>query len=101
MLFRSLLVRQLDPTVAVFNNGPHKGCAPSVMQTLRSLPSVQGIYQVHRNLDAPEANQPRENCANDGETGGNYLKLSVAPDGRSYTVSVPSTGHTKSFRTRL
>ena len=30
----------------------------------------------------------------------NVIKLSVAPDGKSYTVSVPSTGHSRSYRTK-
>ena len=35
-----------------------------------------------------------ENCA------ANYIKLTVAPDGKSYTVSIPATGHTRTFQTR-
>lgn len=96
-----LLLRALAPTVAVFNNGPRKGCMPEVVKNLQSLTSLQAIYQVHRNLVHPEVNAPREQCANEGEAGGNYVKLSVAPDGRSYTVTVPATGHQRTFLTRF
>ncbi|HRI14467.1 MAG TPA: MBL fold metallo-hydrolase [Verrucomicrobiota bacterium] len=95
------LLQALAPSVAVFNNGPRKGCMPEVVNNLRTLPSLQAVYQVHRNLGNLDVNAPREQCANDGEAGGNYLKLSVAPDGRSYVVTVPSTGHRRTFATRL
>jgi hypothetical protein len=95
-----LLLRALAPTVAVFNNGPKKGCMPEVVQNLKALPSLKSIYQVHRNLNNPEANAPDEYCANNGEPGGNYLKLSVAPDGSQYTFHVPSTSHRQTFKTR-
>lgn len=96
-----LLLRALAPSVAVFNNGPQKGCLPEVVTNLRALPSLQAIYQVHRNLRNPEVNAPSEYCANDGESGGNVVRLSVAPDGRSYSVTVPSTGHQRTFQTRF
>lgn len=96
-----LLLRQLAPSVAVFNNGPRKGCMPEVVSNLRTLPSLLAVYQVHRNLQSPTVNAPPDYCANDGGDGGNYVKLSVAPDGRSYTVTIPSTGHQRTFPTRL
>ena len=33
------------------NNGPHKGGSPAVTAILRRLPDIQGIYQMHKNLD--------------------------------------------------
>ncbi len=53
-----LLVRALEPRVAVINNGVTKGCDPGTFATLRDTPSVEAIYQVHRNL--------REGCAEHG-----------------------------------
>ncbi len=95
-----LLLRALQPTVAVFNNGPHKGGSLPVAQTLRSLPSVRAIYQVHRNQEVPAANTSAPQIANEKETGGNWIRLSVSPDGGSYTVQVPSTGHQATYTTR-
>ena len=62
--------------------------------------NVAAIAVVHHNLANPEVNAPSEFCANNGEPGGNYLTLSVAPDGTQYTVRVPSTSHSQTFQTR-
>src|SRR5207249_1764740 len=45
-----VLVRTVSPRVAVFNNGAKKGGHPSVTATLRRLPEIQAIYQMHRNV---------------------------------------------------
>src|SRR5205807_9989738 len=45
-----VLIRTVKPRVAVFNNGPRKGAAASVTATLRRVPDIQAIYQLHRNL---------------------------------------------------
>jgi competence protein ComEC len=97
------LIKTVNPRVAVFNNGPRKGGHPDVTRTLRSLPDIQAIYQLHRNVTAgPELNTRPENIANTEEQcAGEYVKLSVAPDGRSYTVTVGSKGTPKRFDTRM
>lgn len=95
-----LLLRALAPTVAVFNNGPRKGGALAVSQTLRALPTLRAIYQVHRNQASAEANAPAPFIANSNEPGGQWIRLSVAPDGATYTLHVPSTGHSATYATR-
>jgi competence protein ComEC len=92
-----LLLRHLAPTVAVFNNGPRKGCAPAVVTALRGLPQPPVTFQVHRNQTAPAANAPAPHLANEGLPGGEHLKLSVAADAKTYTVTVPRTGHRQTF----
>jgi competence protein ComEC len=96
------LIKTVSPRVAIFSNGPHKGCNPSVVTTLRQLPDMQGIYQIHRNLDADEANTPdATHIANVGETcQAEFIKLAVAPDSLSYTVMVGSKGTPHRYETR-
>jgi hypothetical protein len=97
-----LLIRALAPTVAVFNNGTTKGCEPKTFITLKETPSVQAIYQGHRNLrDDGSPNTNPEYIANsEKDCKANFIKLSVDPSGTAYTVSVPSTGHSRTYRTQ-
>jgi hypothetical protein len=98
-----LVLRSLQPRVAVMNNGVTKGCLPEVAANLRDTPSIQAVYQVHKNLrpDGTTGNVPDEYIANrERECQGNYIKLSVAPDAQSYTVSLPANGHSRVFETK-
>jgi hypothetical protein len=98
-----LVLRTLQPRVAIMNNGVTKGCLPEVAANLRDTPSLQAVYQVHKNLrpDGATGNVPDEFIANkERECQGNYIKLSVAPDAKSYTVSIPANGHSRTFQTK-
>jgi len=98
-----LLIVALSPTVAVMNNGPRKGGQPRTFATLKAQPSIQALYQVHKNVKPGEehANTADELIANlDEACQGNYIKMSVAPDAKSYTLSIPATGHTHTFATQ-
>ena len=97
-----LLVHSLEPTISVMSNGTTKGCGPETFATLKSTPSIQAMYQIHRNLRADsENNTADEYIANlDRKCSGNCIKLSVAPDGKSYTISIPATGHKRTFQTK-
>lgn len=98
-----LVIRSLEPVVAVMNNGATKGCMPEVFAALREQKSIEAIYQMHKNLrpDGAVNNVADEFIANpEKECSGQYIHLSVAPDGKSYTVRVPSTGHERTFKTR-
>ena len=94
------LLKVLAPTVAVFNNGPTKGCHPTVVEALRGLASRPVIYQVHRNQAEADANTAAVQIANETSAGGNYVMLTVGADGKGYEVKVPSTGHTRRFESR-
>lgn len=97
-----VLVRSLSPTVAVMNNGVTKGCEPETFATLKSVASIEAIYQVHRNL-RPDSDNNTESqyIANSAEhCRGEYIKLSVDPAGARYTLTVPATGHERSYQVK-
>src|SRR5439155_25702493 len=85
-----VVINTVRPRVAVFNNGPRKGGLPSVVATLRRSPDIQAIYQMHRNVQVgPQENTDPEFIANhDEKCEGEPIHLAVAPDGKSYTVTV-------------
>jgi hypothetical protein len=96
------LLRTVKPRVAVFNNGARKGCHPAVVGNLRRLPSPPDIYQMHRNLTGGAAeNADPEFIANaDEKCAGESIRLVVADDGRSYTLTVGSKGRPRRYDTR-
>ncbi|MEQ1860200.1 MAG: MBL fold metallo-hydrolase [Chthoniobacteraceae bacterium] len=98
-----VFVHSLAPTVSVMNNGPKKGTSASAMAALRSSPGLQAMYQVHKNVrpDGAENNTTDELIANrDEQCAAHYIKLTIAPDAKTYTLSIPATGHTRTFQTR-
>jgi len=97
-----LLIRSLAPTVSVMDNGPEKGGNPNSMAAVKSAPSIQARYQLHKSLRADaKDNTADEYIANlERQCAGNCIKLSVAPDGKSYTISIPATGHQRTFQTK-
>jgi len=99
-----LLIHSLAPTVSVMNNGARKGTSGTAVDGLKSSPGIQAMYQLHKNVraDGVTNNTADEFIANLAEAcDGNYIKLSVAPDGKTYTVTIPATGHTRTFQTRM
>ncbi|HUY91333.1 MAG TPA: MBL fold metallo-hydrolase [Pirellulales bacterium] len=94
-----LVIRSLKPKVAVFNNGVTKGCEPDVFAALQREPSVEAVYQMHRNLRSDSQNNVAdEYIANlEKECQANYIRLAVDPAAGSYTVSIPARGHERTF----
>jgi len=100
-----MLIRSLQPTVSVMNNGPRKGTGKSAMEALRATPSIQAMYQVHENVREDHENTADPAMiANHGDLAdgcaAHYLHCSVSADGKSYTIRVPSSGHSRTFQTR-
>ncbi|MDA1054853.1 MAG: MBL fold metallo-hydrolase [Planctomycetota bacterium] len=100
-----VVLETIKPRVAIMNNGHTKGCLPEVFANLQATKSLQAVYQVHKNLrpDGSVNNVADEFIANlqaAEECDGNYIKLSVAPDSKSYTVSIPANGHEKTYQTK-
>ena len=103
------LVQSLSPTVVVMNNGPFKGGQPGSFAAIRAATSVKALYQLHQSHNVPaDQNAPAAMVANHNDFKGadavkcpaNVIKLSVAPDGKSYTISVPSSGHAATYATK-
>jgi hypothetical protein len=98
-----VLIRSVQPTVTVMNNGHRKGCGPRTRAAFKACASIQANYQLHKNL-APNADntadelianhEPPEQCQ------ARHIELHVAPDGASYTVRIPGTGHERVYRCR-
>jgi len=100
-----LLVQSVAPTVSVMNNGHTKGCSPGTFAALTGTKSIQAMYQVHRNLrkDGDKNNTGEKYIANLTPRDGCKaltLKMSVAADGKSYTIFNPRNGNQRTFKTR-
>ncbi len=81
------LVRTIAPKVAIMDNGPRKGGSAATVKLLKATPSVQAIYALHKNLaTGPEDNAPADRIANADPAGGKFLKVTVPPGGKSFTV---------------
>jgi competence protein ComEC len=98
----TVLLKTVKPHVAIFNNGSRKGGAASVLSDLRQIPEVKAIYQIHRNLtigakentDPELIANPNEKCEGEG------IKLSVAPDGKSYSIVVGKREKGRTYEVR-
>jgi len=105
-----ILVQSLEPTVVVMNNGPRKGGQIGSFAAIKSAKSVQARYQIHKSFNnvPAEENAPAEFVANHEDLRGadaakcpaNVIKMSVAADGKSYTISIPATGHSRTYKTK-
>jgi beta-lactamase superfamily II metal-dependent hydrolase len=97
-----VLLNALQPQVAIMNNGKTKGCMPGVFANLKATSSIQAIYQLHRNErpDGQMNNVDFPFIANRSkEVSGNHIHLSVAADGKSYTVSIPAHDQSRTYQT--
>ena len=96
------LVHALRPRVAVVDSGPKKGAEVKTMATLKGSPEIEGIYQIHRNITTTEKdNAAPDFVANDEEAcKGEFIKIAVNSDGKSYSVDIPSKKISRRYRVR-
>lgn len=95
------LVQTIAPTVAIMNNGPRKGGAPATVKRLRSIPTIEAAYQLHRNAaTGPDDNTDPARIANKDQAGGTMIRVFVEPDGSSFAVQIGEDGEKRAFRTR-
>jgi competence protein ComEC len=97
-----VLIKALNPRVAVINDGPRKGGEAGTYARLTSLKEIEAIYQLHRNVRTTDKdNAPSAFIANDEEAcQGNFIKLSVDPTGKTYTVTIPAKQISRTYRVR-
>jgi competence protein ComEC len=98
-----LLLRTLSPTVSVMDNGPRKGGSAETVKRLRAASTNKAMFQLHRDLrGANEFNTGDKFIANmEEKCAANYIKCSVAADGKHYTMSIPATGFSQTYQTTV
>ena len=92
----------LATRMAVMNNGARKGGSAATVHALKALPSLQALYQLHRNVaTGPADNTAPELIANPDETpdDGHMVSVHVQPDGR-YEVVNHRTGARRGFTSK-
>ena len=96
-----VLVKAIQPTVSIMCNGARKAGSPESVALLKSLSSVKAAYQLHRNVQTSEAeNTDKALIANwDENCQGQFIKASVASNGKSYTVRIGEKGKSQQFQT--
>jgi beta-lactamase superfamily II metal-dependent hydrolase len=97
-----VLIKSVAPRVAIFNNGPRKGGHPDVTKALKSVPGLEAIWQLHRNVTVgAEDNTAPERIANMEENcKAEFIKVSVAADSKSYTVQIGKDGKPTTYQTK-
>jgi hypothetical protein len=95
------LVDAIAPRVAIEDNGPHKGGAPSTYDTIQSTSRLKDMWQLHTAEGAGAKNVAESRIANLTATPGtsdaaNWLKLTGHADG-SFAVTNGRTGETVNY----
>lgn len=77
------LLAAISPRVAIMDNGAAKGGSPSAWDIVKKSVGDDRLWQLHfSNEGGADHNMPEPFIANpSGPDAGNYLKLSVSPDG--------------------
>src|SRR6266849_431996 len=95
------LVRGIAPRVAIMDNGAKKGGNPPSWDVISKSPKLEDFWQLHYSEEGGVAhNVATEFIANpDGPDAGNYLELTVRPDG-TFAVFNSRTQKTKEYPAR-
>lgn len=99
----TILLKALDPTVAVAMNGPRKGIQPRTFKDLNALPSLNALYTMHYNTQYNDpGNPPAQFIANKTEPSrGEYIKASVNPKEETFTLQIgPDGGKKRTYATQ-
>ena len=87
-----VLVKAVEPVVAVMCNGPSKGGQPDVLATLAALPTLKAWFQLHTNLSVPPEKQTkRSRIANTGDTAscsGRFIRVTHTAGDNEFAVQI-------------
>jgi competence protein ComEC len=95
-------VDAVRPEVAIMDNGATKGGSLSTVKTLKAIPGLTAMWQLHHSEEAAGENVAEQRIANltdDASDKGNYLKVSAKRDG-TFTVFNSRTGQTVAYPAR-
>jgi competence protein ComEC len=92
------LVQTIAPSVAITNNGPRKGGAAATYRLLKSVPSIQAIFQLHRNAaTGDDDNTEPSLIANRDAAGGQFIRVQLDASGAKFTVQIGEQGVKREF----
>jgi competence protein ComEC len=94
------LVWGVHPRVAISNNGARKGGASEALQTVRSSPDLQDLWQLHYALNAGKDNVDEQMIANpkaDADDEGYGIKVTAEEDG-TFTVTNLRNHFSKTYK---
>jgi beta-lactamase superfamily II metal-dependent hydrolase len=91
-------LKSIAPRIIAVDNGPTKGGDAGSFDSFRASPRLQGLWQLHKAMNAADKNEPDAHLVNVPEaTDGAAMTISVAKDG-TITVSNPRTGRSETYR---
>ena len=96
-----VLIESIRPKVVVVNNSATKGAERGTMDTLKNIPSIETVWQVHKNYQAAAGwNTADEYIANSAQTDdkAEFIQASVAMDG-TFSVQIGMNGLRKVYKT--
>jgi competence protein ComEC len=95
------LAQAIHARVAIMANGPRKGGDPATWPTLRNVPGMEDIWQLHYAQNGTaETNPPTDFIANPAaECEAKWIKLSAQADG-TFTVTNSRNGFSKTYKAR-
>lgn len=95
------LVDGIAPRVAIMDNGENKGGSPSAWEIIEKSPRLKGLWQLHYSAQGgAQHNVAADDIANlKGGSDGNYIRLSLYPDGAVTVLNSRLAGQASAERT--
>jgi len=91
-------VKSISPRVIAVDNGPTKGGDGASLDTFRTSPRLQALWQLHKNVRAVDKNEPEARLVNIPEApDGAPMPILVRKDG-TIIVSNPRTGKSETYK---